>query len=283
MSTIHHLGVSGGKDSTALLLWARYESGLPLESFDASFCDIGNDTPETVGYVAMLAEKIMPIRTLKPPMDFYELAKHKGRFPSARARFCTTELKIKPTMAHVKSLQDEGHDVVLMSGVRAGESPARALLPEHGYNDMYDCDEWRPLLHWSIDDVWAIHARYGIPRNPLYDMGAERVGCLPCVMSRKKEFANIARRFPERIDRIREMEHDGLDRRGGLMTFASPNHVPMRYRSEKWTHPKTGAEIQLTMIDDVVRWAQDEYSVEQMDLDLFDVPASCADRWGMCE
>lgn len=36
---INHIGLSGGKDSTALLGWALHESGYPRESLRFSFCD----------------------------------------------------------------------------------------------------------------------------------------------------------------------------------------------------------------------------------------------------
>lgn len=40
----------------------------------------------------------------------------------------------------------------------------------------------------------------------------------------------------------------------------------------------------VTEIDDVVRWAEAEYSVRQLAADFEDdLPAACADRWGMCE
>jgi len=288
--TIYHIGISGGKDSTACLLWAVYESELPRESLRFSWCDTGNEALETEAFVAALSDHVCvanglpPIETLRGERDFYELAEHKGRFPSARARFCTQELKIKPTMVHVKRWADAGQEVILVSGVRANESDARGKLLEREYNAVYDCYMYRPLLLWTIENVWAIHARHGIARNPLYDMGMTRVGCLPCVMSRKSEIAAIARVFPERIDRIREAERSGKDHSGGLCTFASPNKVPLRYRSQPWTHPTTGNQIQLAMIDDVVRWATDEYGVRQGELDIEgDAAPVCSDGFGMCE
>ena len=90
--------------------------------------------------------------------------------------------------------------------------------------------------------------------------------------------------FPERIDRIREAEHQGKEHRSGLCTFATPGKVPLRYRSQPWTHPTTGKQIQLAMIDDVVRWATDEYGVRQGELDIEgDAAPSCSDGFGMCE
>src|SRR6266550_2626614 len=113
--TMNHIGISGGKDSTALLLWAVHESGYPRESLDVTFCDTGNEHLLTYDYVKMLSEGVHPVKTLKPERDFYELARWKKRFPGAKSRFCTVFLKIYPTQKHLAELLAAGHDVVMHS------------------------------------------------------------------------------------------------------------------------------------------------------------------------
>jgi 7-cyano-7-deazaguanine synthase in queuosine biosynthesis len=54
--TINHIGISGGKDSTALLLWAVHESGYPKESIHATFCDTDNEHQITLTCSAALAD-----------------------------------------------------------------------------------------------------------------------------------------------------------------------------------------------------------------------------------
>lgn len=285
---LYHLGISGGKDSTALLLWAVHESGLPRERIRATFCDTGNEAEQTYAHVRLLSETVFPVEWIKPELDFYELAAKKGCFPSARRRFCTQELKIEPTQKHIAGLMKDGWDVIALSGVRAAESAQRATLPERGWEKAFDCEVWRPLLSWKLADVWAIHERYGFHQNPLYKMGARRVGCLPCVMSRKKEIFMVGRNFAERIDRIREAE---TAPNGGTSTFFHSATVPPRYRSLPWQN-KEGKWFQLATIDDVVRWAEDEYSVVQHDLfkqpgdfeiDEEEEPPTCESRMGFCE
>jgi len=325
---IHHIGVSGGKDSTALLLWAVYESGLQKEARIASFCDTGNEAQETYEYVRFLSAKIesegvAPIHWITPPLDFYELAVKKRRFPSAKARFCTYDLKIIPSSKYVASLMADGSDVIALSGVRAAESEERAKYPEREWSAIYDCEVWRPLLSWTLQDVWAIHARYGVPRNPLYDKGCQRVGCLPCVMSRKEEIYLIGRQFPERVDRIRQAESEARTTARGGATFFPSDKIPLRYRtSETWQRPGTTGiaanstplpptveadamegqlfniapakaakrnarfnRFALAMIDDVMRWAESEGSVHQISVDTEELeePPTCESRLGMCE
>jgi 3'-phosphoadenosine 5'-phosphosulfate sulfotransferase (PAPS reductase)/FAD synthetase len=283
---INHIGISGGKDSTALLLWAVYESGYDPATLNATFCDTGNEHTFTYKHVEMLSKRVCPIEWLKPKRDFYELAKHKKRFPGVKSRFCTQELKIFPTRDHVKALVEAGNDIVLHSGVRAAESLARSKMVVREDIREY-VSEFRPLLKWSIEDVWAIHARYGIPPNPLYAMGARRVGCFPCIMSRKAEIANIAQIAPEQIDRIRREEGDWQSD-GFFHGFFSRDKIPMRFRSRK-IRTRDGRVMMVCTIDDVVAWATEKPDGTQQELRLGELDTRAEDRtacqssWGSCE
>lgn len=61
------VSVSGGKDSTALLLLAIERQP---ENLQAVFADTGNEHPQTYDYVQYLNDKVFPIRTVKA--DFSE-------------------------------------------------------------------------------------------------------------------------------------------------------------------------------------------------------------------
>lgn len=280
--TINHLGISGGKDSTALLLWAVHGSGYPKESIRATFADTGNEAPETIAFVEHLSKKVHPIETIYPALDFYELAIKKHRFPSATVRFCTTELKMKPSRDYVYKLIEEGYDVLLHTGVRASESLQRSTLEERAFDDWYGLNVYRPLLRWSLDDVWAIHEKYGITPNPLYARGCRRVGCLPCIMSSKEEIKIISEAFPLKIAAIREAEKGEVSRE--CNTFFSPDKVPLRFRSRTIKARKSGQLIRIAMIDDVVRWSKTGYRGEESGvLDFEDEPSSCSHISGACE
>ena len=272
---INHIGISGGKDSTALLLWAVHESGYPLDSIVASFCDTGNEAPETYDYIAMLSDRVHPIRTIKPPLDFWELAAKKSRFPSVKARFCTQALKIFPTQDYIKSLLLEGHTVLLHSGVRADESNERAKLAEREWDEYYATEVYRPLLRWTLADVWACLARYGIPRNPLYDLGARRVGCFPCIMSNKAEMRMIGKQFPERIEFLAAKEREINS------SFFRADTTPEAFRRWSVTN-KSGETWQVPSVRDVVDWANTSRGGRQYEMDL-DEGALCESNLGVCE
>ncbi|RMF57060.1 MAG: hypothetical protein D6743_19440, partial [Calditrichaeota bacterium] len=152
---VYHLGVSGGKDSTAVLLWLVYESGLPKERFVVTFCDTGNEDPLTYAFLGILSEHVFPIQTIHPREDFWQLAKRKGRFPSRKARFCTQFLKIIPSREFVLGLLRDGKSVLALNGVRRDEGRVgnnRGDAPAFEFDTGLGCDVYRPILDWSIED-----------------------------------------------------------------------------------------------------------------------------------
>jgi 3'-phosphoadenosine 5'-phosphosulfate sulfotransferase (PAPS reductase)/FAD synthetase len=290
LSTIYHVGVSGGKDSGAVLLWMVHESGIPHEQIRATFCDTGNEIEETYDHVRLLSDRVHPVEWVKPELDFYQLARKKKRFPSTKARFCTQDLKMKPSKAYIDGLLAEGFDVIAVSGVRADESEERSKLPEWGdpMASYFGIKEWRPLISWKIEDVFLIHKRYGIPMNPLYVKGAKRVGCFPCIMSRKAEIRLIAKKWPERIDYLRSQElPDGL----GFHSFFARNKVPLVHRTREIV-TKSGERMKIATIDDVVAWTRTkdrkkhnrQYALDfWFDEDTSDDVNLCPSTIGACE
>lgn len=251
--TIYHIGVSGGKDSTAVLLWMVHESGIPHHKLDVTFCDTGNEHQWTYDQIALLSEQVFPIQTLFPALGFYDLAFHRRRFPSPKARFCTQELKIEPSKRHITGLLAACRKVVAVSGVRGDEGVARSTLEEWDYSNAVLTLQWRPIIKWTLVDVLAIHKKYNVPLNPLYAAGAQRVGYFPCIMSRKSEMRNITLNFPERIDKIREAEN-AFKTRAGFSSFFIPKKTPLQFRSMAIT-TEDGKVVMVPTVDDVCRWS----------------------------
>lgn len=143
---------------------------------------------------------------------FLDLCIWKGRFPSTRARFCSQELKHEPLAEFMRPLFKQYSTVISWQGVRADESLNRRDLP------MYDVEmgQWepepkgwliyRPIIDWTVEDVFALHRKTGIRWNPLYEKGMGRVGCMPCIHAKKEELIAIFRVFPAEIDRVEEWE-----------------------------------------------------------------------------
>ena len=162
--------VSGGKDSTALYLYAL-EEGI---DFKAVFADTGHEHEWTIDYVNSLHEKTGGPKVETVRRDFPEEMFEKrrtyirekwpvrwkewmtqekanevasklnktgnpfldacflfGGFPGPLSRFCTDELKIIPLETQCyKPLIDDGFEVEVWQGIRAAESRKRALMDE---------------------------------------------------------------------------------------------------------------------------------------------------------
>ena len=286
--------ISGGKDSAAMSLYLQ-ELGVEHERV---FMDTGWEHPATYEYLRGPLTKalgpITEIRAMVPPeasgvagatintladpsfvpLDFHGLVRRKGMFPSRIARFCTEELKVKPARAFLGHLLDQGHDVVNAVGIRRAESQARAKMGEWEWSSAMDCYVWRPIASWTVDDVRAIHTRHGLTLNPLYAMGATRVGCWPCIHARKSEIALVARVDPLRIDQIRALEAD-LNARGQERD-AQMGRAPI-LRSMFWWHGSKGSNTPIP-IDDAVTWSNSKRGEWQ--------PAGAGDgcaRHGFCQ
>lgn len=170
--------ISGGKDSAAMSLWLT-EQGI---DHDRVFLDTGWENELTYTYLrGPLTALLGPIVELRGPLLMEELIRKKGMFPSRVRRFCTQELKVKPMQRYLSARIDGGEDMINAVGIRAAESEARSRMPEWEWQDGFDCEVWRPLLRWSEQDVIDIHRRHGLAPNPLYLLGASRVGCWPCI------------------------------------------------------------------------------------------------------
>ena len=265
-----------------------FESGLPRESIWPTFCNTHNEDEVTYDHVRMLSREVCekngvrPIEWLEPERGFFDLALHKKRFPSRRAQFCTDHLKLRPTQAWVKQRLAEGFVVVSLSGVRGDESAERAKLPEREWSDMFACECWRPLLAWKFADVLAIHERHGIPLNPLYAMGARRVGCFPCVNCGKREIKLVAKFRPEKIAQIREQEKRMREAGASWSFFPSKITTPV-FRSVQ-CEGKDGRVHMVPTIDDVISWAHTERGGRQYEFQFAeDTHTACSARYGQCE
>ena len=280
-SAIHYCGISGGKDSTAVALWLIHESGVEKSSLRFTACNTHNEDQATYDYIAMLSERFKGwgapgIIWLEPERGFLELAKWKKRFPSRKARFCTQFLKVIPTRRDIEVLQTVGHEITLYSGTRRDESTDREALEPESFDLGFGCKVVRPLLTWTREQVFAYAAGFGIPRNPLYDLGAWRVGCFPCINSRKAEIRAIAEHRSERIDQIRQWEAEV-----GSSFFARKT-TPPQFRSRRVWSQKQQRFFDVPMIDDVVEWAKTDRGGKQYPL-RFDDGLICDSGRGMCE
>ncbi len=262
--------VSGGKDSAALSLWLT-EQGVEHHRV---FADTQWEHPATPEYVrGVLTEKLGPIHEVGDPLGMEGLVKKKGMFPSRLRRWCTEKLKVNPIKEFLKDFDDPVNAV----GIRAAESKARATMTRWEEWPAADCEVWRPLIEWTVEDVIEIHTEHGLRPNPLYLMGAERVGCWPCIFSRKSEVKMIADTDPERIAYIRELEKEATE-------------ISQARRAEKGKEPLGWPKTFFSIvpgrepgIDGQVKWSRTDRGGKQFPMfPGHDEPPGCM-RWGLCD
>lgn len=284
------LSVSGGKDSTATGLLLK-EARIP---FRAVHCDTGWEHEDTEAYLRDYLPGVLgvPIEVIGSHHGGMEqLCRTKGMFPSRLRRFCTQELKVRPFIRYVRGLQAAGVDPVNALGIRAGESAARAQLPEWEWKDDFDCEVWRPVLTWSEAHVIQMHHRHDIAPNPLYLRGATRVGCWPCIFARKAEIRMIADTDPSRIERIRALEEQvrvdaarRYEEQGE--TFESLGLAPPSWFQNPTSRGRgtTGKHSgKCWPIDDVVAWSRTKRGGHEEELLAPPYAEQGCMRWGLCE
>ena len=226
-------------------------------------------------------------------VPFFDLCIWKGRFPSRRAQFCTQELKVEPIDRHVtRPLLAEGRTVISWQGVRAAESEVRRLL--RPFQRLYSHPDlpgrlvvYRPLLRVeSVDEVFAIAARHGVPPNPLYRWGLRRVGCFPCINCSKDELALVADFFPEQIDRLEHWESKvSRCSKRGMSTFFNIVNDPVM--QAEWTSSEVRGERLVVTHEEhgirrMVNWAKTDRGGRQYSLLARDFSTVC-NQWGACE
>lgn len=294
------IAFSGGKDSTALAIWAKNN----LDNFEIVFCDTGWEHDITYQFVKDFSEAIqIPIQVIKfkKYKDFYDLTLHKKRVASSRSRFCTEKLKVEPMIDHI--LDDTAGDVAIYQGLRREESYNRSFLSKeddffnhyfepysfrkdgtpryHTYRkqdvvartDASEIRAVRPLLTWKHHEIFSYIAKHGFDYNPLYDLGVHRVGCYPCVMVNQSEFWALIEADPSVVDRIRNLEQ----KTGG--SFFRPDYVPARYHDRQVTNKK-GEDVSFASVDAVVRYLTDKHATGNM----FDLAGlTCKNIYVPCE
>ena len=121
----HVIGLSGGKDSTALAL--RLMEVEPRE-YELICNATGNELPEMVEHWAKLERMLgLPIKRVGHTTDLYGLIDEMQMLPNFRARWCTRILKIEPTIKYFESLPEGS---VLYVGLRADEEARRGIYGE---------------------------------------------------------------------------------------------------------------------------------------------------------
>ena len=219
----HAVSLSGGKDSTAMLL-LMIERNMPIDM--VLYADTGMEFPEMYGHIAKLdaylyEQRGIHITVLRHPRGFeylmFDEPKQKpssianrmklgvplygNGWPGIRVRWCTGALKTKLIDKEVKRLKGELNALHYI-GIAADEA--------------WRCKgEQYPLVGWGITEAQALQICYdrGYDFGGLYEI-YHRASCWCCPFQRIDELRKLRKHHPELWDKLRELDDRAIKQFG---------------------------------------------------------------------
>jgi len=184
------VGLSGGKDSTALAL--RLAEIEPDKPWEYIITPTGDELPPMLDHWANL-ERILGkplIRITYKDRTLNDLIQLQNALPNHRQRWCTRILKIEPTIGWCVA----NAPVLMHVGLRADEDEREGIYG-HLVTSRFPFREW----NWGVKEVWAYLQRRGIsiPR---------RTDCARCYHQRIGEWRDLWRDYPAIYDEAAEQE-----------------------------------------------------------------------------
>jgi 3'-phosphoadenosine 5'-phosphosulfate sulfotransferase (PAPS reductase)/FAD synthetase len=139
----------------------------------------------------------------------------RGKWPSNKQRFCTSDFKRGPGSRVVTMLSKQftgNHNFLHVFGFRKQESPARAKKEVYSFNEKLSTKrrtvfDWLPIHDWSTLDVWSTIKSMGIPYHYAYDYGMPRLSCCFCIFSPFDALVIAGIHNPELLDKYIEVEN----------------------------------------------------------------------------
>jgi 3'-phosphoadenosine 5'-phosphosulfate sulfotransferase (PAPS reductase)/FAD synthetase len=189
------IAFSGGRDSlVALHLALQIKQDVTVVLVNTSI-----EFPESLRYIRELAAAWqLNYHEARAQVNFWALAAEQGLPVAGRgnttfmrglsekadvklSNSCCRRMKETPARQFYREHGIEG----VVTGLRVSESLMRKLnFADYGalrFSSTYNTLIAWPLYAWYDEDIDAYIERHGLPRNPLYDMGYERVGCWACM------------------------------------------------------------------------------------------------------
>jgi Phosphoadenosine phosphosulfate reductase family len=197
----HILGLSGGKDSTALAVLLHQE----IPEMEYFFCDTHQELPETYEYLERIKARLgVKIQYLSAERDFdHWLALHSGYLPSPKRRWCTEQMKINPLEKFI------GDDVAISYvGIRADEDRDGYISTKPNIKAVYPFKEQGLVKA----DILRLLDESGIG-IPSYYEWRSRSGCYFCFFQRKYEWVMLHDRHPDLFARAVDYEQQHKDGR----------------------------------------------------------------------
>ncbi len=182
----HILGLSGGKDSTALAIYLKER----VPEMEYVFCDTEKELPETYEYLSRLATFLgNKITWLKHDWRGFDhwMVVYGGYLPSPQNRWCTKHLKLKPYEKYIGA-----DEVISYVGIRADENREGLISTKPNIKTVF------PFKEDGInkEDVFRILDESGVG-IPEYYSWRSRSGCYFCFFQQKIEWVGLLENHPD--------------------------------------------------------------------------------------
>lgn len=149
--------------------------------------------------------------------DLLDHIESHGKFPSATTRYCTSDHKrgqVRKVMTRLArehrarliadGLAPRPCRILDCQGLRAEESDCREKRIGHELEFSASASTkttrhvttWLPILHWTLDEVWADIRESGVRYHDVYDRGMSRLSCSFCVLGSTDDLLTAVRLRP---------------------------------------------------------------------------------------
>ena len=200
----HLLGLSGGKDSSALAVYMRDR----VPEMEYFFTDTGKELPETYDFLDRLEAFLgKPIVRLNMDTDASKnrdfdhwLTLYGGLLPSSQVRWCTVNLKIKPFEDYVGENRAYNYIAIRADEDRVGYKPLKTP-------SLRNIEPKYPFKEDGItkEDVYRILEESGLGLPDYYNWRT-RSGCYFCFFQRKSEWVGLLEQHPDLFELAKEYE-----------------------------------------------------------------------------
>ncbi len=200
-----YVSFSGGKDSLVSMDLAR--AALKHRELKAFFLNTGIEFPETVEFVRISCQKMeIPLEEINAGSSFWDQIRKFGP-PAKDFRWCCKVCKLSSAgnLDVGKGISnspdrkiDNGVAYLTIDGKRKHESFSRARVAASEKNPFVPSQlNIFPIRNWKALEVWLYIYWRGLPYNPLYDLGFERIGCWLCPSALAAEYSRVKELHPE--------------------------------------------------------------------------------------
>jgi 3'-phosphoadenosine 5'-phosphosulfate sulfotransferase (PAPS reductase)/FAD synthetase len=247
----HILGMSGGKDSTALAVLLHKD----IPEMEYFFCDTHKELPETYDYLDRVEARLgIKIQRLSSERGFdHWLDVYGGFLPSPQSRWCTRQMKLAPMEKFIGN--DEAVSYV---GIRADENRDGYISTQPTIKAVFPFRD-KGLVKADIIQLLE-DSGIGMPD---YYRWRSRSGCFFCFFQRKYEWIMLAQEHPDLFEASVKYEEEHSDGRNYTWTQGETllellarkdeiiaGHEKSLIRSQKSSPNRSLAEVLDDVFDD---------------------------------